>query len=812
MRVETPEASRFAWLEHVGLSFRYALRQLRKSPGFTAVVVATLGLGIGANSAVFSALDTVLLRPLPFPEGDRLVRIHQRNPKTPITIASPARLADWDRLNETFQAMTGFYTEDASETTGEFPEKLTRAFVAPRFLEVWGMAPALGRDFTPEEGQPGGPNAVLISDRFWRRKFGADPNVIGRQLRFGTSSATVVGVMPASFLFLVRDVDAWSPIILTPNMASFIRDATWLMAVGRLKRGVSVAQATANLSTIQTQLGREYPKSDASLTVDVEPLAEDVVGPIGSSLWLVFGSATLLLLIACVNVAALLLVRTTEREHEIAVRASLGASRKIVIVQLMVETAVLSLAGAAVGLLIAGVAARAFHASASNLPRVDEIRIDWRIVAYSLGTAVAVTLLCGLLPAVRTTRRDLSSGLAHGGRSQVSGRQRVQWLLVATQVSLAVVLLSGAGLLLRSFQELGRVAPGFEPSHILTFHVSGSYGETANYPQLLERIDRTLDFLRAVPGVQQAATAASLPGVPGEFLAEVRLVEGRAESEPKVVADSRYVSTGYFATMQMPLLAGEPCETRGSASLRNRTALVNRSFVNTYFAGESPIGHHLATAVGGPNAAAIVGIVADAREQGLHRAPGPTVYWCFSAPGPSPFYLVRTASEPSAFTDTVRRKVKEIEPARAVFDITPLNEHLSAAYSENRLRMLALASFAGTAVLLACVGLYGTLSYLVNIRRREVGLRLALGAARGQIVRRFFGQGVGVSLAACMAGLGLSVVLNRVLAEMLYGVSPSDPATLSAVALIVLAAAGLASLVPSIRAALVEPMMVLRDE
>jgi putative ABC transport system permease protein len=809
---ETHQASRFAWLEHAGLSFRYALRQLRKSQGFTAVVVATLGLGIGANSAVFSALDAVLLRPLPFPEGDRLVRIHQRNPKTPITIASPARLADWDRLNETFQAMTGFYTEDASETTGEFPEKLTRAFVAPRFLEMWGMAPALGRDFTPEEGQAGGPTAVLISDRFWRRKFGADPNVIGRQLRFGSSSATVVGVMPASFLFLVRDVDVWAPIILTPNMASFIRDATWLMAVGRLKRGVSVAQATANLSTIQNQLGREYPKSDASLTVDVEPLADDVVGPIGSSLWLVFGSATLLLLIACVNVAALLLVRTTEREHEIAVRASLGASRKIVIVQLMVETAVLAVAGAAVGLLIAGVAARAFLASAANLPRVDEIRIDWRIVAYSLATAVAVTLLCGLLPAVRATRRDLSAGLAHGGRSQVSGRQRVQWLLVATQVSLAVVLLSGAGLLLRSFQELGRVAPGFEPRHILTFHVSGSYGETANYPQLLERIDRTLDFLRAVPGVQQAATAASLPGVPGEFLVEVRLVEGRAESEPKVIADSRYVSTGYFATMQMPLLAGEPCETRGSASLRNRTALVNRSFANTYFAGESPIGHHLATAVGGPTAAAIVGIVADAREQGLHRAPGPTVYWCFSAPGPSPFYLVRTASEPSTFTDTVRRKIKEIEPARAVFDITPLEEHLSAAYSENRLRMLALASFAGTAVLLACVGLYGTLSYLVNIRRREVGLRLALGAARGQIVRRFLGQGVGVSLAACIAGLGLSVVLNRVLAEMLYGVSPSDPATLSAVALIVLAAAGLASLVPSIRGALVEPMMVLRDE
>jgi putative ABC transport system permease protein len=537
------------------------------------------------------------------------------------------------------------------------------------------------------------------------------------------------------------------------------------------------------------------------------------VGRLGSSLWLVFGSATVLLLIACVNVAALLLVRGTEREHEMAVRASLGASRTVVIAQLMAETAVLAGLGAAVGLSIAAVAVRLFRVVARDLPRIDEIRIDWRVLVYSLVAALAVTLVCGLLPALRVTRRDVTRGLAQGGRPQVSRRQRLQWLLVGTQVSLAVVLLAGAGVLLRSFQQLGRVAPGFEVSHILTFHVSGSYAETSDYPGLTQRIDRTLDVLRAMPGIQQAATAAMLPGVPAQYFFELQLVEGGAESEPKLVAESRYVSASYFATLGIPLLAGEPCpDTRGAAGFAVPTALVNRSFANTYFAGTAAIGHHLGTGIGSAGSATIRGIVGDAREQGLHRAPSPTVYWCTSAPGPAPAFLVRTSGEPAAMTDTVRRKIKEIEPMRAVFDITPLEEHLADAYSENRLRMVALATFAITAVLLACVGLYGTLGYLVNIRRREVGLRLALGARRVQIVRRFLGQGLAMSLVACAAGLGLSAAVNRVLAGMLYGVSPSDPTTLSAVALIVLSAAALASLIPSVRGALVEPMQVLRDE
>ena len=334
-RLRAAEDSRDAWqfagLEHTIANIRYGARQCRRRPGFAAIVVATLGLGIGATSAVFSAVHAMVLRPLPFPEGDRLIRIHQQNRRSPLTLVAPARLADWDRLNTTFQSITGYYTEDASETSGELPEKLTRAFVAPRFLEVWGVSPALGRDLTFEEIAPGAARSVLISDRLWRRRFGADPNVLRRSLRFGggdavpTVSATIVGVMPASFLFPVREVDVWGPGPLA-GLLQF-REAIRYTAIGRLKPDVALPQAAANLSAVQAQLGKEYPGTDAELRVGLQPLAEDLVGRLASSLWLLFGSAGVLLLIACVNVTALLLVRATDRRREISLRASLGASR-----------------------------------------------------------------------------------------------------------------------------------------------------------------------------------------------------------------------------------------------------------------------------------------------------------------------------------------------------------------------------------------------------------------------------------------------------------------------------------------------------
>jgi putative ABC transport system permease protein len=795
-------------LESMARNVRHAARGLAKTPAFTATVVLTLALGIGANSAVFSAIYAVLLRPLPFPNGDRLVKMAQSNPQSPEQFVAPPRLEDWNRLNGTFQAITGYYTEDESELSGEFPEKLKQALVAPRFLQVWGIAPALGRDFSPQEERFGGPDAVLISDRLWRRRFGGNANAIGKTLRIGRSASPIVGVMPASFLFPDRDVDLWSASPMDAPYAQS-RESTWFNTIGRLKPGVTLAQARANMATVQTSLGRQYPKTDATIAAAIEPLKEATVAGVRQSLWILFGSVSLLLLIACTNIAALLLSRAAARRHEISVRFSLGASRASVAAHLLTEVLILALAGAALGLAVAAGASRVFRALATDLPRIDEVGLNWKIVVYSLACAMAATLLCGIFPAIRGTRRNLAGSLAQSGRSQVSARNPVQFVLVAVQVALAVTLLAGAGLLLRSFQELGRVSPGFDPEHVLTFHISSSWGETADQKGAQQRTGRILDALRSVPGVTEAAASITLPGVPFQYQAELNTVEGRAQTEPKMLAEIRAVTPGYFATMRIPLLSGEVCRD----DLNTATAMVNRSFANAYLAGSAAIGRHL---VQPGNSfvppSAIRGIVGDARETGLDREPAPTVYWCFFATQPGTFFLVGTHGDPGRMAGTVRRKIHEVEPRRSVYGLTPLGEHISDAYAENRLRTILLLFFAATAVSLACVGLYGTLSYLVNVRQREVGLRLALGALRSQIARQFLAQGLLVSLVGCTAGLGLTAVFARLLAGMLYGVSPSDTATMAGVVGIVLAVSALASLLPAIRAARLDPMQVLRDE
>jgi putative ABC transport system permease protein len=524
-----------------------------------------------------------------------------------------------------------------------------------------------------------------------------------------------------------------------------------------------------------------------------------------------FGSVSLLLLIACTNIAGLLLARTAEREREISVRFSLGASRASVVAQLLTECFVLALAGSALGLFVAATASKAFGTLAKSLPRVEEITLDWRIVLYTLACAVGATLLCGLFPAIRGTRRSIAAELSHASRTQVSTRNPVQWVLAGIQVALAVTLLVGAGLLLRSFEELGRVSPGFEAGHVLTLCISGNWGETADMKKLTQRINRMLDDLRTLPGVRAAATSATLPGIPDDFQTELKLTEGRDETKGKIIADSRFVSNGYSATMQIPVLAGQGC--RKSLNYFDGV-VVNRSFANTYLSGSPAIGRHLQLVSSQflPLPAEIRGIVSDAREQGLNREPAPAVYWCVSAPDPSPYFLVRTQREPMAIAETLRRKIHQMDPARSVFDISPLKQHLSDSFAENRLRTILLTLFAVTAVSLACIGLYGTLSYFVTVRKREVGLRLALGAVPGQIVTRFLFKGLGVSIIGCVVGLCLATACARSLAGMLYGVSITDPETFFLVALLVVTVAALASVLPAVRAARVEPMQMLRDE
>ncbi len=797
-------------LEALKFNLRSAVRFIRRSRSFSAAVILTLALGIGANSAVFSAIDAVVWRPLAFPDADRLLKITQRDVQNRDAnpFVAPVRLEDWNRMASSFQAISGYYLDDLSELSGPLPEKVTEALVAPRFLQVLEVSPILGRNFTSQEEHWGGPGAVLIGYGYWQRRFHGDPSAVGQKVHIGREYYPIVGVMPAWFQFPNRDVDLWTPSAPDAPFAQR-RDSTWFTVIGRMKPGIMLKPATADLATVQSQLGKQFPKPDAELTVQTEPLKDTIVGRVRGSLWLLYGSVSLLLLIACSNIAALLLARTAERQHEISVRFSLGASRRAVIAQLLTEVLALAVLGSLAGLGVAAGAAREFHLLAKTLPRAEEITLNWRVVAYSLACAVLTALLCGLFPALRGTRRGLAASLAAGSRTQVSTRNPVQWALVTIQVMLAVTLLVGAGLLVRSLEEIGRVSPGFDPSHVLTLQVSGSWGETIDMKAVVQRIDRTLDGLRTLPGVEAAATSGMLPAVAAKYQLEYK-IDGKLDPGRRILADSRWVSAGYFNALRIPVLMGDVCRQASTTV----DVVVNRSFANLYLGGTAAIGHTIEQAAYNDFQAAgmVRGIVGDAREQGLNEPAAPTIYSCFSAPNPFPNYLVRTRGEPMAMADAVRRRIHELEPGRSVYAIMPLQAHLDESFSDTRLRTRLLSLFALTAVSLASIGLYGTLSYLGRLRQREVGVRLAMGALRSQIMARFLLQGLRAAGVGCVAGVALAVGCTRLLTSMLFGVSAVDPATYSGVVVFILLVAAMASLAPAVRAARVEPVRVLREE
>jgi putative ABC transport system permease protein len=482
----------------------------------------------------------------------------------------------------------------------------------------------------------------------------------------------------------------------------------------------------------------------------------------------------------------------------------------------LTETLLLALVGGGLGLLIAGFATAALRSIGAELPRIDEIVVDGRILAYCSASTLGVALVCGLLPAIRALRGGAGVAAGESARTQVSVRQPLQWTLVGAQVALSVTLLAGAALLARSLHELARVEPGFDKSRVLSFRMSGSWNETANYPALLARVDRTLEALRGLPGVEAAATSGwSLPGVPVQYESSFDLVEAHGDAGRRIVADARSVSPEYFATMRIPLLDGERCEQRSvgpRGALMEWDAMVNRAFVVRHLSEfPSPIGLHLDPEQSG-KPGRIVGVVGDARERGIDHDPVPTVYTCLSAPNPTPYFVLRTSAEPLGMARAVRAKMKEIEPQRSVHDVGALDERIDAAYTMRWLLTLLLLLFSLSALSLACVGLYGTLSYAVGLRRREVGLRMALGALRGDIVRQFLGQGLRVVGLACAGGIALALALRRVMAGLLFGISATDASTLAFVVALVAVTAALASLVPAVRAARLDPMRVLRED
>jgi predicted permease len=794
----------------VGGTFRAVARTLRHAPGFTLTVVLTLAIAIGANAAVFSALDAILFQPLPFPNSDRLVYVRQTVRDVVTNSVGPLRLEDWNSRSNTFEALTGYSTEDIADTSGDFAERRRLARVAPRFFDVWGVRPILGRDFVGSEHEPGAASIVVISTRYWQYRFNSDPKVLGSTVRIGNESFQLVGIMDPGFAFPDQNVDFWAPMIYQPD---FRRTSAWYTGYGRLKAGVTIEQAQADLARVQRELAQDYPDTDRDIGVVVESLKEVTVGNARGSLWVLYGAVTLLLLIACTNTAALLLARWSHRRHDMAMRRALGASPISLVIRTLSETSVLVVCGSLIGLSMAWVATVGIRRLAVGFPRIDQLSINGGVVAYSCAAVLLVTLLCGLVPALRNVDDLTGRRLVTGSSREVSSRHSVQWLLVGAQVTLSVVLLTGAGLLARSMYELSHVELGFDARNVLTFRISGNFGEPTPVAQTVERV---LGELISLPQVNGAAVASPVPGGSNdrsgvEFgTAMYRSSRGSVDPEGEMPASTRIVSPTYFEVMGIPRLEGEPC-VRASPGDASQSVGVNQMFASQYYGTRSPVGQPLVSPRG--EALRIVAVYGDSREFGADRSPVPTVYDCRTGVAFAPLaFLVRTNGEPAQAIASIRQTVKRVEPARAVYDVSSLESRIGTQFASQRLRAVLMALFAGAALALVCVGVYSTLAYIVNLRHREIGLRIAMGARQSHILRQFVGKAMRVVGFSAALGVVGSLIASRAVSHMLFAVSASDPLTLASVVVVVLFMAVWAALLPSLMASRVDPIVALRQD
>ena len=783
---------------------RAAVRSVARRRGLAAAVILTLALGVGANSAIFSVIDAVLLKPLPYPDSDRLMTVYESNAarRDLTSLVAPVRLEEWNRMNRSFEALAGSYFENVTDTSGPLPERIEAMSTSPRFFTVLGTPAALGRTATPQEEQLGGPAVVVISDSLWRTRFHAEPSAIGRTMTLGGRQRTVIGVMPPSFRYPSATTQAWVPAQLPAVLMTRVREARFYRGIGRLKSGVTPEQAAKDLTAVQHRLALQFPQTDSGWSAAVSPLKEEQIGGVRRSLWLLFGAVSLLLVAACGNVACLLLADAARRQHHVTVRFALGADRWTVVRQLLLEGLLLAVSGSLVGLLLASWGVHALRTAASDLPRAAEMTVDARLVAFTLTLSVATTVLFALAPALQATRHDLARRL--GARTQVGGRQLLTRLLVGAQVSLAIILLVGAGLLIRSFARLQQTSPGFDPHDVLTFRMSAAWSER---PEAVgRRQQRTLQRLSEIPGVTAAALNSMLPAgadvPPSEFK-----IAGRATTEP-IFAVIRMVSADYFKTLRIPMLQGDTCrdDPRPEAPPK---VVVTRAFAARFFPRENPLGHRVVTRV----PAEIVGVAGDVRERGIARRAEPTIYLCgLIRFWPDPYFIVRTDPSRAVTMGTIRQALREIEPQRAVYGAAPLDEALAETRAQPRLNMWLLGLFAGTALTLALVGLYGMLAQFVSQRRRELGLRIALGARPGQVIGQVMKHGASVLVVGIGLGVAGAFALTRLMTALVFGISTHDLITFVAVPVVLAATALAATLLPARRAVRIDPVQALRED
>jgi predicted permease len=789
-------------------SFRVACRSLARRPGFTFIATLTLAVGIAATTTVFSVVDTVLLKGLPFPDPERLVTVMEANParSQSVSLIAPGRLEDWSRAATTFTALSASYAESVTDTAGAEPERLDGRRVAPRYFDVFGMAPLAGRAFTADEERPGGPNAALISESFWTRRFGRDRSAIGARLVLGGTGYSIVGVMSRAFTSAA--IDVWLPAQTPPGLLA-VRAARFMSGVGRLKAGVTIEQAAGDLKGVQQALGERYPATDKGWSVTVGDLKELRVGEYRRALTLVFGAVALLLTIAIANIAGLMLVQLRRRRRELSIRQAIGGSRGHIVGSLMREVAIIAAAGAAAGGAGAYWLVALFARVYATVPRMNELTLDWRALAFSAGTSGAAALVFGLWPAMHATRGNLAPQLAEGGRGGSSVHHRLQHVLVAGQIALTVLLIGSAGLMLRSYYNLSHVDTGLRAEQVITFHVGASWNEDRiPVGQMQERL---LAELARVPGVTAVGFVNFLPATGGTLRYQIAL-DGRSTTEDngRISVGSRTMSSDYLRTLGVPLLSGSWCPPSRFDFKAQPKAIVNRAFAERH--GPDLIGRHF-TFDQTSQPIEIVGVAGNTIEDGPSAAATPYVYACLS-PGswPDPEYVVRLTGNAGGASSAIRAIVRQVAPGRAIFGMRPLEQALAASLDQPRLNASALTIFAGAAMTLASLGLYSLLTLLVSERARELGVRLALGATARQVVGLVLGGAVRLMAGGVAAGLMLTLGVARVLRSVLFGVDPVDALTLTAAVAMLIVFALAAAALPARRAAAIDPIETLRAE
>jgi putative ABC transport system permease protein len=807
---------------------RFAVRQLRKSVGFTAVAVITLALGIGANTAIFSVVNGVLLRPLQFKDPARLVRVwHVPPPKNfpgmTIFSVSAANYLDWERQNQVFEGMAIYNFHGFTFTSTDKPEQVDACAASSGFFSTLGVQPMLGRVFTADEDQPGRSNVVVLSHRLWQGRFGSDPAIVGQNIHVDGQSYLVAGVMPATFQF-PEFAQLWTPMAWTDKERA-VRGEHHSVVLARLKVGVNLKQAQAEMNTISSRLEQQYPEDNKGWGAVVIPLHDDMVSDVRPALLVLLGAVTFVLLIASVNVANLVLAKTFGRQKEIAIRTAMGASSARVFRQVLTESVLLALIGGALGLTFAHAGIRLIMAFlADKVPPTVEVGLDANVLFFTAAISIATGILAGVLPALRLTSQNISQSLKEGlGRTDSdSGGHRTRGILVVAEVALSLILLVGAGLMIRSLQTLQGVNPGFDSHNVLTMTAMVSRGKFHDPAQQVRFFEQVLQNVRALPGVESAGVIDDIP-LDNQGSHQPIAIEGRPtvpmSEQPEV--DVRLASAGYVGALHIPVLRGRDFSDADLAG-RPAVVLISESMARQFWPGDDALGKRLTLTFSSNLVREVVGIVGDVKLDGLDQTrPSAALYSPLDQVSASTMgdwnsfpmtLVVRTSNGPGGIVSAVTKAVRDVDPEMPLRDILPMDELVSNSLSQQRFNMLLLSAFAGFALMLAGVGIYSVLSYSVKRSMREIGIRLALGARLGDVLRGVVLEGMKPTLLGVAIGVGGALALGRVVSGLIYGVKPSDPITFLAVTILLVVIALFACILPAYRATKVNPMVALRYE